>query len=169
MPFEPTKTPLPGVGVRYTFATAHGGRLAIVDRDDGIAELYYHARADQDEPSVVITLEADEARQASAVLGGAYRRPRLVHELEIALGELVIEWVPLPDESPLIGRTIGEAEIRKRTGVTVIAIVRQPHPVAAVEPTDRLQRGDVLITVGRLDDYESFRDLVLRGSTDEGA
>jgi TrkA domain protein len=98
------------------------------------------------------------------VLGGAYRRPRLVHELEIALGELVIEWVPLPDDSPLIGRTIGEAEIRKRTGVTVIAIVRQPHPVAAVEPADRLERGDVLVTVGRLDDYESFRNLVLRGS-----
>ena len=166
MRLEPTETPLPGVGVRYAFAMAHGGRLAIVDRDDGIAELYYYASADQDEPNIVITLEADEARRASAVLGGAYRRPRLVHELEIALGELVIEWVPLPDESPLIGGTVGEAEIRKRTGVTVIAIVREPHPVAAVEPTDRLQRGDVLVTVGRLADYESFRNLVLGGSTE---
>ena len=51
--------------------------------------------------------------------------------------------------------------------MTVIAIVREPHAVAAVEPTDRLERGDVLVTVGRLDAYESFRNLVVCGSTDE--
>jgi len=51
MPLEPTETPLPGLGVPYGFATAHGGRLAIIDRDDGVAELYCYAGADQDEPS----------------------------------------------------------------------------------------------------------------------
>ena len=52
----------------------------------------------------------------SAVMGGAYRRSGLVQELEIALGELVLEWVRVPRESPLAGRSIGEARIRKRTG-----------------------------------------------------
>ena len=39
-------------------------------------------------------------------------------------------------------RSDGEAETRKRTGVTVIANAREPHALAAVERTDRLEHGE---------------------------
>ena len=48
----------------------------------------------------MITLDDDEARQLGAVIGGAYERPKIVEELEMALGELQIEWMPVPDTSP---------------------------------------------------------------------
>ena len=36
----------------------------------------------------MIALDDDEARQLGAVIGGAYERPKIVEELELALGEL---------------------------------------------------------------------------------
>ena len=41
-----------------------------------------------------------ETRLLPAILGGAFERPRIVEELELALGELAIEWIRVPDESP---------------------------------------------------------------------
>jgi TrkA domain protein len=154
---------LPGVGVRYGLPLAEGGRLAIVERDDGVCELYHFAEAADEEPAAVITLQPDEARQAASVMGGAYRRSGLVQELEIALGELVLEWVRVPRESPLAGRSIGETRIRKRTGATVIAIARSPDPVSAVQPEDVIRPGDVLVAAGRVEQVRAFRELVGAG------
>src|SRR5213594_4049770 len=105
MPVELRETRLPGIGVKYGFRTSEGGRLAIVLHNDGVREI-------------------------GAVIGGAYERPKIVEELELALGELTIEWVPVPDDSPLIGQTLAECGFRARTGITVIAILRVPEPVA---------------------------------------
>ena len=68
--------------------------------NDGVRELYFFRHADDDEPKAVITLDDDEARQLGAVIGGAYERPKIVEDLEMALGELQIEWVPVPDDEP---------------------------------------------------------------------
>jgi TrkA domain protein len=122
--------------------------------------MYTFAHAGDDEPASVLVLDDDEARQLGAVLGGAYERPRIVEELEMALGELTIEWIPVPDESPLIGRTLQEAAFRKRSGITVIAILRQPEPISGAQPGDVIERGDTLVTVGRASDYKAFRRLL---------
>jgi TrkA domain protein len=166
MSFELTRAPLPGVGVRYSFPTAHGGRLAIVHHDDGLCELYYFAREGAEDPKVVIRLESHEARQAGAVMGGAYDRPKIIDELEIAFGELVIEWVSVPDRSPLIGKTIAECAVRKRTGITIIAVVRDPHPVTGAQPSDTIEGGDTLVTVGRVEQYPAFRRLLAEGAAE---
>ena len=78
----------------------------------------------------MIRLDDDEARQLGAVIGGAYERPKIVEELEMALGELTIEWIPVPDNSPTIGQTLAECGFRAQTGITVIAILREPESVS---------------------------------------
>jgi TrkA domain protein len=108
----------------------------------------------------VITLDDDEARQLGAVIGGAYERPKIVEDLEMALGELQIEWIPVPDESPMIGKTLAEAAFRARAGITVIAILREPEPITGAQPKDRIERGDTLVTVGKARDYAAFRRLL---------
>ena len=82
-----TQTRLPGVGTKFTFGLAHGGRLTVIQHNDGMREVYFFRRGDE-EPTAVISLEDDEARQLGAVIGGAYERPKVVEELEMALGEL---------------------------------------------------------------------------------
>src|SRR5919109_333593 len=119
MPVDLRETRLPGVGVKYTFRAAMGGRLSVIMHNDGQREIYYYERSDDDEPTAVIELHDDEARQLGAIIGGAYERPKIVEDLELALGELQIEWVSVPDTSPMIGKTLAEAGLRARTGVTV--------------------------------------------------
>src|SRR3990172_4535289 len=102
------ETRLPGVGVKYAFRTAMGGRVSVILHNDGDRELYFYRRADDDEPTAVIELHDDEARQLGAVLGGAYERPKIVEELEMALGELTIEWVAVQPGSPAIGKSLAE-------------------------------------------------------------
>jgi len=168
MPSELRETRLPGVGTKFTFGTAHGARIAVIQHVDGMRELYLFARAEDDEPSVVVQLEDDESRQLGAVLGGAYERPKIVEELEMALGELAIEWVRVPDDSPAIGHTLAECAFRARTGITIIAILRQPEPVTGAQPTDVIQEGDTLVTVGKLGQYREFRRLLAEGPIEAG-
>lgn len=164
MPVELRETRLPGVGVKYAFRTAHGGRVSVILHVDGRREVYYYERADEDEPTSVLELSDDEARQFGAIVGGVYERPKIVEELEMALGELHIEWVPVPDTSPAIGRTLAESALRARTGVTVIAILREPEPVSGARPEDVVLQGDTLVAVGKAGQFGHFRRLLAEGA-----
>jgi TrkA domain protein len=163
VPVDLRETRLPGVGVKYTVRTAQGGRLAVIQHIDGQREIYFYRREQDDEPTAVIELHDDEARQLGAIIGGAYERPKVVEELEMALGELHIEWIPVPDDSPAIGRTLAECGLRARTGVTVIAILREPEPVSGAQPEDVVQRGDTLVGVGKAGQFSLFRRLLASG------
>jgi TrkA domain protein len=160
---ELRETRLPGVGVKYTLMSGHGQRLALILHNDGAREIYVFNRPTDEEPAAVVQLEDDEARQLGAVLGGAYERPKIVEELELALGELAIEWIPVPAGSPAIGKTLAEAAFRQRTGITIIAILREPEPVTGAQPDDVVQEGDTLVTVGKLGQYPAFRKLLAEG------
>src|SRR3954470_11903467 len=160
MPVDLRETRLPGVGVKYGFRTSEGGRLAIVLHNDGMREIYFFRHEHDDEPAAVIRLDDDEARQLGAVIGGAYERPKIVEDLELALGELDIEWLPVPDDSPGIGKTLKECAFGARAGITVVAILREPEPVAGAQPEDVIQQGDTLVTVGKAGQYKTFRRLL---------
>ena len=166
MPSELRETRLPGVGTKFAFETDHGARVAVIQHVDGMRELYIFRRIDDDEPRAVLQLEDEEARQLGAVLGGAYERPKIVEDLEMALGELAIEWVPVPAGSPAIGRTLADCGFRARTGITIIAILREPEPVTGAQPNDVIQEGDTLVTVGKLGQYPEFRRLLREGPID---
>ena len=157
------ETRLPGVGVKYALETAHDARLAVILHNDGTREIYVFAGRDDEEPTAVVQLEDEEARQLGAVIGGAYERPKIVEDLEMALGELAIEWLPVPDGSPTVGKSLAECGFRAKTGITVIAILREPEPVTGAQPTDVIQAGDTLVTVGKLGQYLAFRRLLAEG------
>jgi TrkA domain protein len=157
---ELRETRLPGVGTKFTFETSHGARVAVIQHVDGTRELYVFTHAHDDEPRAVLQLEDDESRQLGAVLGGAYERPKIVEDLEMALGEMQIEWIQVPDSSPWIGKTLAEAGFRAKLGITVIAILREPEPVSGARPEDVIQRGDTLVTVGKAGQYPQFRKLL---------
>jgi TrkA domain protein len=154
------ETRLPGVGTKFTLRLDAGGRLAVILHNDGKRELYWFRHTQDDEPSAVITLDDDEARQLGAVIGGAYERPKIVEDLEMALGEMMIEWIRVPEGSPWIGRTLAEAGFRAKLGITVIAILREPEPVSGARPEDTVQEGDTLVTVGKAGQYAAFRKML---------
>jgi len=160
MPVDLEETRLPGIGSKFTLRLDAGGRLAVILHNDGKRELYYFRHAADEDPRAVITLDDDEARQLGAVVGGAYERPKIVEDLEMALGELQIEWIPVPDDSASIGHTLADCGFRAKTGSTVIAILREPEPITGAQPSDVIERGDTLVTVGNAGQYPEFRRLL---------
>jgi TrkA domain protein len=158
-----TETRLPGVGVRYSFTTAGGNRLAVVLHNEGTSEIYVFARPADTDPVTVVELDDAETRQLGAILGGAYDRPTIVEDLELARGELAIEWLRVPDTSPAIGHTLAQCGFRARTGITIIAILREPEAIAGAQPDDVIEAGDTLVAVGRRGQYPAFRKLLAEG------
>ncbi len=71
-----------------------------------------------------------------------------VHALEQARRLLEFTWLTLAPASPLVELTLGAAQIRSRTGATVVAILREDGPVINPSVTEMLHGGDVLAVLG---------------------
>ncbi|MGH9210252.1 MAG: cation:proton antiporter regulatory subunit [Acidimicrobiales bacterium] len=48
-------------------------------------------------------------------------------------------------------------EIRRQTGITIAAILRDQTPLIAPDPAERLEIGDQLVVIGRQEDLSRFR------------
>jgi K+/H+ antiporter YhaU regulatory subunit KhtT len=53
-------------------------------------------------------------------------------------------------------------------GITIIAILREPEPVTGAQPSV-VQKGDTLVTVGKVGQYRAFRQLLESGPIGEPA
>ncbi len=168
MTLELKETRLPGIGVKWSMRTVRGSRVTVIQHTDGDREVYVHRRGQDDDPAVVLELHDDEARQIGALLGGAYERPKIVEELEMALGEFQIEWIKVPQGSWAAGRTLADSGFRKRTGVTVIAILREHDSIAGAQPEDVIQEGDTAVVVGKAGQFGAFRTLLQNGPEQDG-
>ncbi|MBF2021080.1 MAG: cation:proton antiporter [Hydrococcus sp. C42_A2020_068] len=89
------------------------------------------------------------------------RRPDQVsRELQQATQEMNGKWYPLPANSPLVGMTLEETDLRRLTGVSLMAIRRSGGD--EMDYPDRktvLQEGDDLLIVGEPDELAGFKDL----------
>jgi Trk K+ transport system NAD-binding subunit len=60
-------------------------------------------------------------------------------------------------EAPaLVGHTVGEADVRARTGCTVIAVERDGRTLTSVDADLRIQEGDTLVVAGDDDAVDAF-------------
>jgi CPA2 family monovalent cation:H+ antiporter-2 len=73
---------------------------------------------------------------------------RRLHELLDAANSIEIEWFCLSEESLLVGQTLAEANLRARTGASVIAIPREGHLMANPKSITVFQAGDRVGLVG---------------------
>ena len=145
---------LPGIGRRFDLVCSEGERVSVVIHHSGRRDLYVLQGAGA--RPVTVTFSDDQARRLGAILAGAYFKPAAAAQMEAVIGGLLIDWVTLRPESPGVGRSIADLQIRRRTRMTVAAIVRDDVPLVAPEPTEVLQAGDRLVVVGRPDDLGGF-------------
>jgi K+/H+ antiporter YhaU regulatory subunit KhtT len=71
-----------------------------------------------------------------------------------------VEEVMIPPESSLVGQTLQSADLRSRTGATVIGIARQGEEIFSPDPSMPIQSGDLLIVVGSGEAKERLRGAV---------
>ncbi|MDQ4058124.1 MAG: cation:proton antiporter regulatory subunit [Actinomycetota bacterium] len=153
---------LPGVGVRYEFETEDGKLVEVLSHRTGRREIYIASPDDPDEFKRVLGLSQTEARTMAELLG-ASRVAEQLAELQQRIEGLVIDWLPVRAGSAYAGRTIGDARIRTRTGVSVVAVVRGDEAVPAPGPQTGIEAGDYLVVVGTARGIEQVVELLHRG------
>ncbi len=144
------ETHLPGVGVRHDFSTARGDRIGVLNKLSGERELLVYDRADPDSVERSIRLEATESEQVAQLLGITH----ITHSLGAvreAVGHLQVEWLPVEATSPFANLTIGDTQLRTRTGVSIIAVLHNDGATPSPGPEQRLIDGDTLLVVGTAD------------------
>lgn len=144
---EVFETRLPGVGVRYEFTTAAGERLGVLVRRDGRREIVAYDKDDPDAVCTALSFGADEAALLVDLLGGSKVTERIAdlrHEVE----GLSIEWVTLPAQGGLTGRTIADGAIRRSTGASVVAVIRAASSIPGPGPDHRFEPGDIALVTG---------------------
>lgn len=156
---EIEETPLPGVGLRYAFGTGGGERLSVVHHHSGRVQVYLSEPDDPDAARQVLDLDEDDSRVLAELLG-ASKVVREIDRLQQSVSGLSIEWLGVPDESKVAGRSIGDLEVRSATGVTVVAALRGGQTLAVPGPTFVIRGGDTIVVVGRPDDIRRIDELL---------
>jgi CPA2 family monovalent cation:H+ antiporter-2 len=70
------------------------------------------------------------------------------------------EWIHLPEDSPVVGKTLGDLRIRSETGVSVVAVIREQDLRPNPGPELVFEAGDVVGALGTPDQRATFRALV---------
>ncbi len=157
------ETDLPGIGKKYSISLREGRELVLVIYNTGKREIYL---MEEEETSCVFDLTEEEAKELGFLLAGALYQPIKVDKMELILKEVVMEWVKIEVGSNFINKTIAELQIRRTTGVSVIAIERKGKIIPSPDPyKEKIELGDVLIVVGTRMQINHFLELCGRCST----
>ncbi len=156
------ETPLPGLGIRYEFLTEDGQRIGVVHHRTGRRELFICPPDDPDSAAVTLNLTDDDSHALSDALGGSRIIESLTH-LQQQVEGLAIDWLTLEEGTAYADKTIGEARIRTRTGVSVVAVIRHENAHPAPGPDFHLYDGDVLVVVGTPEGIENVREILSTG------
>lgn len=159
------ETDLPGIGKKFVIQTRSGEQLAIIIHDDGRRELYHFEKDNPENSISTVTLDDDEAKYISAIIGGVTYQPTALENIEVALGDLIIEWYRLEPNYKAIGKTIGELRIRQRSGATIIAVIEKNQKKHVNPGADLLLTADALVVViGERLHQQQIRHILLNGS-----
>ncbi|MUV39230.1 uncharacterized protein JNUCC1_03103 [Lentibacillus sp. JNUCC-1] len=140
---------LPGIGQKITFKASEGSMLVIVVHHTGKRELYFFEDSDQDEADFVMDLSPDETRELAAQLLGATYQPADIEKIRMFKKQIIVDYIKITEQSPLIYKTIEESDIRNHTGATIIGIVHGDDVIAIPEIDTTLKPGDVVMAVGK--------------------
>jgi TrkA domain protein len=85
--------------------------------------------------------------------------------MHISLEGLVIEWYKIDSGSAAIGQTIGQLQVRKTTGATVMAIIEKDGRTLINPGPDQTLTDDVtLVIAGERQQVQAFKRLIAHGS-----
>lgn len=153
------ETPLPGVGVRYDFTTRSGRQIGVISHRSGRRDLVVYDRDDPDTCQEMLHLSEEEAEVLAEMLGGFHIAGSLA-ELQQQVEGVGIDWLEIGAGSPFDGRTIADTQARTRTGVSIVAVLRDGGAIPAPTPGVRLQPGDTLVVVGTPQGVNALADLL---------
>lgn len=85
---------------------------------------------------------------------------RLLHDLLDAASSIEIEWFRLSEGQPLVGQTLADADLRARTGASIVAILRQGQLIANPKSMTIFEAGDRVGFIGDKEEMETVEKLL---------
>lgn len=148
---------LPGVGRKFELDLDGDARAVVVVHHDGRREVFKRPSPDADSEKL-FDLDERGARQLAAMLQGMGFETVDVSNLEVPLGDAIIEWTEVPDDSDLVGQTLDEASVREETGVSIVAVQRGEETTPNPAPEFTIEAGDVLVGLGTRREHAALAD-----------
>jgi TrkA domain protein len=153
---------LPGIGVCQELELHDGRRVGIVTRRNGHRDIVIYDD-EGDGAAAAITLDDDEANAVAELLGAPQLVTRLA-DLQRSVDEVITEQLPVPRASTYAGRPLGQAQIRTRTGASIVAVLRDGATHASPGPDFALEAGDLVVTVGTRDGLDQVARILEGGA-----
>ncbi len=116
----------------------------------GRREILAYDREDPDTCRTVLRLSADDTLTLVELLG-ASRVTMHLGQMQQELEGLTIDWLTVAPDSQWAGHTLAEAAVHSRTGVSIVAILRDGATLPAPSADVTLRPDDRLVAVGRPD------------------
>jgi len=120
---------------------------------------------------VHLDIEAGEIQRFSDQVRGELYAPivggsddGMLDQLRRATRLIETEWVRLPAESPVLGRSIGELHIRNTVGASIVAVVRDDDVIASPGPDVIFESGDTAVVLGSREQRAGFREMMENGA-----
>lgn len=113
-------------------------------------------------PMPIIQREVQQVR-STHYLAFLPERPayEISRDLKTVTQEMNNKWYVLPDDSPLVGMTIEETDLRRLTGASLMAIQRvEGEEIDYPDAQTLLKAGDRLLVVGEAGELSAFSELV---------
>jgi CPA2 family monovalent cation:H+ antiporter-2 len=144
------------------------GATAVVAQEfEASMEVIAHVLRTSAIPGNVISERIRHARQSGPATERAVTIPRRTLGESRELDELKIESFLVSDGAWIAGRTVAESELRRRTGVTLLASSRVGGSAVHPLPADVVAAGDILYLVGGGKELGLARRLLEDGPGDE--
>jgi len=154
------ETQLPGVGVKHDFTAEDGREIGVLTHKDGRRDVVVYAADDPDSCALQMTLSSNDTRTLGELLGTSQVR-ETVDAVQHDVEGLSIEWLPIGAESVAVGVTIADGAYRKRTGASIVAIIREDDQIPAPDPDVAIHAGDVVVAVGTSEGLVALQDLMV--------
>jgi CPA2 family monovalent cation:H+ antiporter-2 len=141
------------VRTRYVAEIDHlyrlGASQVIPEEFETSVEIFARVLQEYHIPRNVISLQVDLIRKEHyGTLRGLHLQGKRLDELSQFLAGTTTDTALILEGSPAVGKNLEELQLRSRSGVTVIAAVRNGTSTHNPGPDFRLEAGDVLVLLG---------------------
>lgn len=91
---------------------------------------------------------------------------RLLHDLVDAANSIEVNWFRLPEGSPLVGQSLADANLRARTGASVVALMREGELTANPKSMTVFRAGDRIGLIGERSEIEAAERQLSRSESE---
>lgn len=94
---------------------------------------------------------------------------RVLDQMITAAKGMEIAWLPLGEDSAIVGKTIAEVNLRALTGASIVAILRDGHLMANPKSATVFQAGDILGVIGETIQVQQAKSVLASGEPQDTA